>query len=215
MSESVHDMLKRMIDVATAFVLLGVALPLLALAGLVVRLTMGAPILYRQIRSGREGRPFTLLKLRTMRLATDSSGSASDDTRLTTLGRWLRATSVDELPQLWNVLRGDMSIVGPRPLLPEYLARYSTEEARRHEVRPGITGLAQVSGRNALSWEEKFRLDVWYVDHRSLLLDFRIMWRTPFSLLRRDDIAAPGHATMPEFRGSESHQGVAEKCAAS
>jgi lipopolysaccharide/colanic/teichoic acid biosynthesis glycosyltransferase len=199
----VYETLKRILDVTGAFVVLSLTIPLLALAALVVRLTMGAPVVYRQTRSGRGGRSFTLLKLRTMRLPTDANGSLvlSDDSRLTAAGRWLRATSLDELPQLWNVLRGDMSLVGPRPLLPEYLSRYSPEQARRHEVLPGITGLAQVSGRNALSWEEKFRLDVWYVDHRSLTLDLWIMCRTLLSLMRRDSIAAPGHATMPEFRG--------------
>jgi sugar transferase EpsL len=211
----VYEALKRTIDVTGALVVLCMTIPVLLLAALVVWLEMGTPVLYRQTRSGRHGRSFTLLKLRTMRLAVDANGLASDDTRLTAVGRWLRATSLDELPQLWNVLRGDMSLVGPRPLLPEYLGRYSPEQARRHEVCPGITGLAQVSGRNALPWEEKFRLDVWYVDHQSLALDVWILWRTLLSLVHRGDIAAPGHATMPEFRGSEPDRGVATKCAIS
>jgi sugar transferase EpsL len=210
-----YETLKRIIDVTGALVTLCLSMPLLLLAALVVRLTMGTPILYRQTRIGRGGRSFELLKLRTMHAAADARHSLeSDDTRLTAVGRRLRATILDELPQLWNVLRGDMSLVGPRPLLPEYLARYSPEQARRHEVLPGITGLAQVSGRNTLTWEEKFRLDVWYVDHRSLALDLRIMGQTLLSLVRRSGVAAPGHATMPEFRGNPPHEGV-RKCATS
>jgi lipopolysaccharide/colanic/teichoic acid biosynthesis glycosyltransferase len=210
-----YETSKRIIDVIGALVVLGVAVPLLMLAGLAIRLTMGPPIVYRQTRTGRGGRAFTLLKLRTMRVPADPHRPSSDDGRLTTIGRWLRATSIDELPQLWNVLRGDMSLVGPRPLLPQYLDRYSPDQARRHEVLPGISGLAQVSGRNALSWEEKFSLDVWYVDHRSLRLDLWIMCQTFVSLLRRDSIAAPGHATMPEFRGSETTRAVGGPCATS
>jgi len=211
----VYESLKRIIDVTGAIVVLGATIPLLLGAALLIRLSMGMPVLYRQIRSGRDGRLFTLLKLRTMRPAMDANGLASDDLRLTAVGRWLRASSLDELPQLWNVLRGDMSLIGPRPLLPQYLGRYSPEQARRLQVRPGITGLAQVNGRNVLSWEEKFRLDVLYVDHRSLALDLWIMWRTPFALTRRGDIAAPGHATMPEFRGTEAASRGARTCATS
>jgi lipopolysaccharide/colanic/teichoic acid biosynthesis glycosyltransferase len=185
---------KRPLDVAGAAVLLVVAAPVLALAALAVVAAMGRPVLYRQRRTGKDGRPFVLLKLRTMR-----SGGA-DAARLTPLGRLLRATSVDELPQLWNVLRGDMSLVGPRPLLPEYLGRYTTEQARRHAVRPGITGLAQVRGRNALSWPEKLALDVEYVDRASLALDLRILAGTVACVLRRRGVSAPGHATMPELR---------------
>jgi lipopolysaccharide/colanic/teichoic acid biosynthesis glycosyltransferase len=210
-----YDTLKRIIDVTGALAMLCLSIPALLLAALVIHLTMGTPILYRQTRIGRGGRSFELLKLRTMHAAADASRSlGSDDRRLTAVGRALRATSLDELPQLWNVLRGDMSLVGPRPLLPEYVERYSPEQARRHEVLPGITGLAQVSGRNALAWEEKFRLDVWYVDHRSLALDLWIAGRTLLSLIRRNDVAAPGHATMPEFRGNTPHEGV-KKCATS
>ena len=186
---------KRPFDVASALVLLVVASPVLAVAALAIRASMGAPVLYRQRRTGLRGQPFTLLKLRTM---TPSCGTDAD--RITALGRRFRATSIDELPQLWNVLRGDMSLVGPRPLLPEYLDRYTPEQARRHAVRPGLTGLAQVSGRNALGWAEKFELDVWYVDHASLALDLRILWRSARCVLGGRGVAAPGHATMPEFR---------------
>ena len=189
---------KRALDVAGAAALLVVASPVLAAAAVGIVATMGRPVLYRQRRTGLGGRVFTLVKLRTMRAARDAG--EPDAARLTPLGRWLRALSVDELPQLWNVLRGDMSLVGPRPLLPEYLGRYTAEQARRHAVRPGITGLAQVSGRNALPWTEKFRLDVWYVDHASLALDLRILWRTLRCVASGRGIAAPGHATMPEFQ---------------
>jgi lipopolysaccharide/colanic/teichoic acid biosynthesis glycosyltransferase len=158
-------------------------------------------VIFRQRRPGLGGVPFTLLKIRTMREAHDPSGHAlSDADRLTPLGRRLREASIDELPELWNVLRGDMSLVGPRPLLVEYLDRYSPEQARRHEVRPGITGWAQVNGRNALTWEEKFALDVWYVDHVSLRLDLRILWQTVRAVLAREGISAAGYETMPEFR---------------
>jgi lipopolysaccharide/colanic/teichoic acid biosynthesis glycosyltransferase/glycosyltransferase involved in cell wall biosynthesis len=197
-----YDTGKRIIDVVGALAVLLVTLPLFALAAIAVRLTLGTPVIYRQARIGRGGRTFTLLKLRTMRPAAGVEPSPADDERrLTRIGRWLRATSLHELPQLWNVLRGEMSLVRPRPLLPQYLGRYSPEQARRHEVLPGVTGLVQVGGRNALSWDEKFQLDVWYVDHRSLGLDIRILSRTLRALIRRDCIAAPGYATMPEFLG--------------
>jgi len=195
--------LKRLLDVVGALVLLVLTSPLLLLAALLVRVTMGGPVTFRQTRTGLHGRLFTLVKLRTMRAAAPGDGD-DDARRLTALGRLLRATSLDELPQLWNVLRGDMALVGPRPLLPQYLERYSTEQMRRHEMPPGLTGLTQVSGRNALSWEEKFALDVWYVDHWSLALDLRILWRTLVTVVRRTGIAADGHATMPEFMGSAS-----------
>ncbi len=201
-------MTKRLVDVLGAAVLLVATAPLLLLAVLAVRCTMGAPVLFRQARVGRDARVFTLLKLRTMR-----TGGGDDAARLTTLGRVLRATSVDELPQLWNVLRGDMSLVGPRPLLPEYLGRYSAEQARRHEVRPGITGLAQVSGRNALPWAERLALDVRYVDERSLALDAAILVRTLGCLLARRGISAAGHVTMPAFAGETLTQnGREERC---
>jgi lipopolysaccharide/colanic/teichoic acid biosynthesis glycosyltransferase len=199
---------KRAIDVMGAIALLVLAGPLLALITLVGRVTMGAPVLYRQVRAGRHGQLFTLIKFRTMRPnALGEDALASDGVRLTALGRFLRATSLDELPQLWNVLRGDMALVGPRPLLPEYLPRYSPEQSRRHEARPGLTGLAQIRGRNGLSWEEKFALDVWYVDHWSLGLDLSILWRTLVSVARREGIAASGHVTMPEFFGSGPIEG--------
>ena len=180
------------------------ALPLLLL-GSMVRLKLGSPVLFRQVRPGLYGRPFMMVKFRTM---TDERG-ADDDLlpdaqRLTAFGRFLRASSLDELPELWNVLRGEMSLVGPRPLLMEYLPLYSPEQARRHEVRPGITGWAQVNGRNALSWEERFKLDVWYVDHRSLWLDLRILWLTVRKVIVREGISAQGEATMPRFTGNLS-----------
>jgi len=200
---------KRAIDVAGAGTLLVLAAPVLAVLACAMAATMGFPLLFRQTRTGLGGRCFTLFKLRTMRPTDAPKFSVdADEARLTPLGRFLRASSLDELPQLWNVLRGDMSLVGPRPLLPQYLGRYSAEQARRHEVKPGITGLAQVSGRNALSWKEKFHLDVWYVDHQSLLLDAKLLIRTVLALVRRRDVAAPGHATMPEFMG-DAHEGAA------
>jgi lipopolysaccharide/colanic/teichoic acid biosynthesis glycosyltransferase len=197
---------KRLLDVAGAATLLVVTSPLLALAAAVVWATMGTPVLFRQERTGLHGRIFTLLKLRTM-VAAGGGAIVHDGMRITPLGRWLRATSIDELPQLVNVLRGDMALVGPRPLLPAYLTRYSAEQGRRHEVPPGLTGLAQVSGRNRISWDEKFALDVWYVDHRSLRLDLWILWRTLVAVTRRHGVAAEGHATMPEFLGSEHMEG--------
>ena len=188
---------------AAGAALLLLALPL-ALLGLMVRRKLGSPVLFRQVRPGLHGRPFMMVKVRTM---TDERGADSellpDAQRLTPFGRFLRATSLDELPELWNVLRGEMSLVGPRPLLMEYLPLYSPEQARRHEVRPGITGWAQVNGRNALSWEERFKLDVWYVDHRSLWLDLRILWLTVRKVIVREGISAHGEATMPRFTGNK------------
>jgi lipopolysaccharide/colanic/teichoic acid biosynthesis glycosyltransferase len=164
---------------------------------------LGTPILFRQVRPGRNGRLFKLAKFRTMTDERDASGGLLPDaSRLTPFGRWLRATSLDELPSLWNVLKGDMSLVGPRPLLVEYLPLYSSEQARRHEVRPGITGWAQVNGRNALTWEQKFELDVWYVDHRSFWLDLRILLMTVRKVFVREGISAKGEATMPRFTGT-------------
>jgi len=205
-----YDVSTRALDVAGALAILLVTLPVLALATLAIRATMGGPVLFRQRRAGKDGSIFVLLKLRTMRADDAPAGGSrgatglgtTDATRLTPLGRRLRDASIDELPQLWNVLRGDMSLVGPRPLLPEYLPRYSPFQARRHTVRPGITGLAQVSGRNALSWDEKFTLDVTYTERRSLRLDCWILWRTLMGLLHREGITAPGSATMPEFMGA-------------
>lgn len=199
--------MKRLFDLLLSLgVLLVFALPLLML-GVLVRRKLGSPVLFRQVRPGLHGRPFMMLKFRTM---TDERGPEGewlpDAVRLTCFGRWLRATSLDELPELWNVLKGDMSLVGPRPLLLEYLPLYSPEQARRHEVRPGITGWAQVNGRNAISWEQKFALDVWYVDHRSLWLDIKILWLTVKKVLVRDGISAEGDATMPKFTGSRPEE---------
>ena len=183
-------------------VLLLLGLPLLFLA-LQVRRKLGDPAFFRQTRPGLGGRPFNMVKFRTMTDARGAGGELLPDAdRLTSFGRFLRASSLDELPELWNVIKGDMSLVGPRPLLMDYLPFYSAEQARRHEVRPGITGWAQINGRNALSWEEKFKLDVWYVDNRSLWLDIKILWLTVRKVLVRDGISAAGEATMPRFTGA-------------
>jgi lipopolysaccharide/colanic/teichoic acid biosynthesis glycosyltransferase len=194
--------MKRVFDfVAASLALLLLSLPLLALAWL-IRRKLGSPVLFRQVRPGLHGKPFTMVKFRTMTDERGSDGALLPDAqRLTPFGLWLRATSLDELPELWNVLKGDMSLVGPRPLLMEYLSLYTREQARRHEVRPGITGWAQVNGRNAISWEDKFQLDVWYVDKHNLLLDGKILWLTVKKVLVRDGISAPGDATMPKFEG--------------
>ncbi len=197
--------MKRIFDLlAASFGLLVLALPLLALAWQ-VRRKLGSPVLFAQVRPGLHGKPFRMVKFRTMTDARDASGALLPDAqRLTLFGRFLRASSLDELPELWNVLRGEMSLVGPRPLLMEYLPLYSPEQARRHDVRPGITGWAQVNGRNAISWADKFALDVWYVDHRSLWLDVRILWLTVRKVLVRDGISAAGEATMPRFEGDKA-----------
>ncbi|QFP75894.1 sugar transferase [Deinococcus sp. AJ005] len=199
--------LKRSVDVAASAAGLAVlSIPMLAL-GLIVRLKLGSPILFSQQRPGLRGQSFTMYKFRTMRDATDSNCQPLPDSeRLTPLGRFLRASSLDELPGLFNVLRGDMSLVGPRPLLMEYLERYTPTQARRHEVRPGITGWAQVNGRNAISWEEKFKLDVWYVDNRSFALDMKILWMTVQKVFKREGISAVGEATMPRFEGRPSSE---------
>jgi lipopolysaccharide/colanic/teichoic acid biosynthesis glycosyltransferase len=199
------DALKRVLDVLGASAVLVVLSPLLAVVAVLVRARMGPPVLFRQLRPGREGRPFELTKFRTMTDQRGPNGALLPDAqRLTALGRFLRRTSIDELPELINVVRGDMSLVGPRPLLMEYLPRYSPEQARRHEVRPGVTGWTQVNGRNALTWEEKFALDLWYVDHRSTRLDLEILGRTVSQVLGGQGVSAPGHATMEPFRGSPS-----------
>jgi sugar transferase EpsL len=174
---------------------------LLVLAVL-VRLKLGSPVLFRQVRPGKNGKPFTMLKFRTMMDARNENGELlPDDQRLPAFGRMLRSTSMDELPELWNVIRGEMSLVGPRPLLMEYLPRYTREQGRRHEVAPGITGWVQVNGRNSLSWEEKFALDVWYVDNRSLALDLKILLRTLAAVVKRQGISSDGHVSMPKFMG--------------
>jgi lipopolysaccharide/colanic/teichoic acid biosynthesis glycosyltransferase len=203
--------MKRCFDLVVAVVaLLALAVPLLVLVWL-VRSKLGSPVLFRQVRPGLNGKPFEMVKFRTM---TDERGADGvllpDAQRLTPFGRFLRASSLDELPELWNVIKGDMSLVGPRPLLMEYLSLYTPEQARRHEVRPGITGWAQVNGRNAISWEDKFALDVWYVDHRSWSLDIIILWMTVRKVLWRDGISAAGEATMTRFTGSDSNKGSGE-----
>lgn len=202
MAERRYDTVKRGVDVAAAALGLAVTAPVqLATAGLVLA-TMGSPVLFRQPRPGKDGVVFELVKFRTMR--HPDAIRTSDADRLTGVGRFLRATSLDELPTLLNVLKGEMSLVGPRPLLVEYLDRYTPEQARRHEVRPGVTGLAQVSGRNGLSWEQKFALDVRYVDTRSFAGDVAILAKTLLQVVRRAGVSAPGHATMTEFVGSEA-----------
>jgi len=195
---------KRALDLALTIPALILLTPVLAAVALLVRLKLGAPVLFRQVRPGLRGQPFTLIKFRTMIDARDGEGHLLPDAdRLTSLGSFLRRTSLDELPELWNVLRGHMSLVGPRPLLVQYLERYTPEQARRHEVRPGITGWAQVNGRNALTWERKFALDVWYADHLSLSLDLRILAATALKVLAREGISEAGHATARPFTGSE------------
>lgn len=195
--------MKRLLDVVGAAVVLVLASPLLAGVALAIGVTMGRPVVFSQQRPGRGGVPFMLYKFRTMRDLRDGDGNQRpDDERITRLGRLLRQTSLDELPELVNVLKGDMSLVGPRPLLMSYLERYTPEQARRHEVRPGLTGLAQVAGRNELTWEERFGYDVWYVDHASVWLDLKILARTVGMVLRREGISHPTHATMHEFLGT-------------
>lgn len=195
---------KRLFDLLAAGVILLLVTPLLLIVALLVRIKLGAPVIFRQQRPGYRGKPFWVYKFRSMSDERDSRGNLLPDAeRLTGLGSFLRASSVDELPELINVLRGEMSLVGPRPLLMQYLPRYSPEQARRHQVLPGITGWAQVNGRNALTWQEKFSLDVWYVDHWSFWLDLRILFITLFKVLRREGISQPGQATNEEFTGAE------------
>ena len=204
--------MKRLIDAAVAFALLLLLAPLIAIIALGVRLNLGTPVLFRQLRPGVGGQPFTLIKFRTMRDAFNSDGRPlPDEDRMTRFGRWLRAASLDELPELWNVVRGDMSLVGPRPLLMHYLSLYTAEQMRRHEVRPGLTGWAQVNGRNALSWEDKFQLDVWYVDNRTVLLDLQILLRTAGSVLSRKGISYADSATMPEFTGAAGQKSLPDR----
>jgi len=199
--------IKRALDVCASFTGLAVASPLLLALALCIRWTMGAPVFFRQQRPGLRGRPFYLYKFRTMRHPRKGEEAATHDAvRLTRLGRFLRSTSLDELPTLLNVLKGEMSLVGPRPLLMSYLERYTPEQARRHEVKPGITGLAQINGRNAISWEEKFGFDVWYVDHQSFILDIKILFATGVKVLRREGISHGDDATMPEFMGGRKNE---------
>ena len=198
-----QGVLRRTLDVVCSALALVALSPLLGALAVAVRRSMGSPVLFRQARTGLQGRQFTLLKFRTMTTGTNRHGEPLPDAhRLTPLGRFLRRTSLDELPQLWNVLRGDMSLVGPRPLLPEYLPLYSHAQARRHDVRPGITGWAQVNGRNGISWDDKFRLDVWYVDHQSMWLDMRILLLTVRKVLLGDGVNQSRDTTMEPFRGA-------------
>ena len=197
-------MIKRLLDISLSLMLLTIISPVILAIVISVLLFLGSPVLFCQLRPGRNGKLFLLCKFRTMTNDHDSAGNLlQDGQRLTTFGRFLRSTSLDELPELWNVVKGDMSLVGPRPLLMEYLSRYTPQQARRHEVRPGITGWAQVNGRNALSWEERFKLDVWYVDNQCVSLDFKILLLTIVKVFQREGIAKNGHDTMTKFMGSE------------
>lgn len=196
-------MLKRTVDLVVAVGALLLLSPIMVVVALLIRIKLGSPILFSQVRPGKSGAPFVMLKFRSMTDERDENGLLLPDAeRLPPFGKWLRASSVDELPGLWSIVRGDMSLVGPRPLLMEYLPLYSAEQARRHDVKPGLTGWAQINGRNALSWEEKFALDCWYVDNHSLLLDLRILALTVVRVLRRTGISADGEATMTRFTGT-------------
>jgi lipopolysaccharide/colanic/teichoic acid biosynthesis glycosyltransferase len=195
--------MKRLFDFIVASVAVVLLSPVIVVVALMVRCRIGSPVLFRQVRPGLHGQTFEMVKFRTMSDARDGAGNLLPDAqRLPRFGKLLRATSMDELPELWNVLKGDMSLVGPRPLLMEYLPLYSEEQARRHDVRPGVTGWAQVNGRNSLSWEEKFQLDVWYVDHQSFRLDLKILWLTILAVLKPQGVNQAGHATMERFQGS-------------
>ena len=197
-------MLKRAFDIAASASALVVLSPVLAITAYKVKKELGSPVLFRQTRPGLHGKPFEMIKFRTMKDATDKAGNALPDSeRLTEFGKKLRASSLDELPELWNVLKGDMSLVGPRPLLMEYLPLYNAEQAKRHNVRPGVTGYAQVNGRNSLSWEDKFKLDTWYVEHQSLWLDMKILLKTVKKVIIKDGISAEGEATMTKFTGTK------------
>lgn len=201
-------MLKRLLDIVIALLALVLLLPLLLLVAFLVRVKLGAPVLFRQTRPGLHGKPFAMIKFRSMRDAVDANGQPlPDHERLTRFGQLLRSTSLDELPELWNVLKGEMSIVGPRPLLMEYLPLYSPEQTTRHNVRPGMTGLAQISGRNAISWQQKFQLDTWYVQHQSLWLDVKIMLKTVKKVLWREGISAQGEVTAAKFMGNVDEVG--------
>lgn len=197
-------MLKRLLDIIIASIALILLSPLYAFVAYKVKKNLGSPVLFRQVRPGLHGKPFEMIKFRSMKDAVDSQGNPLPDSeRLTPFGQMLRSSSLDEMPELWNVIKGDMSIVGPRPLLTEYLPLYNTEQAKRHNVRPGMTGHAQVNGRNAIGWEEKFKLDTWYVENQSTRLDFKIMFKTVHKVLAKDDISAEGEATMTRFTGTD------------
>ncbi|UNC93618.1 sugar transferase [Candidatus Contubernalis alkaliaceticus] len=199
--------MKRLFDFLVSFILIILFSPVLMVTALLIYRRMGSPVLFKQVRPGLRGRAFTLYKFRTMEDKRDKEGKLlSDEERLTPLGQNIRRFSLDELPQLFNVLKGDMSLVGPRPLLMSYLRRYTGEQARRHEVKPGITGWAQVNGRNAITWEDKFALDVWYVNNQTFWLDLKILWKTLIKVLRSEGISQEGFATMPEFKGSDKDQ---------
>jgi len=196
-------MIKRILDITIASTALILLSPVYLIVAHKVKKNLGSPVLFRQVRPGLHGKPFEMIKFRTMKDALDAEGNPLPDSeRLTPFGKMLRATSLDEMPELWNVIKGDMSIVGPRPLLMEYLPLYNEQQAKRHNVRPGITGYAQVNGRNAISWEKKFELDTWYVENQSLWLDFKIMLKTIKKVIAKDDISAEGEATMTKFTGS-------------
>lgn len=200
-------MLKRLLDIIIASIALILLSPLYFYVARKVKKNLGSPVLFRQVRPGLHGKPFEMIKFRTMKDAVDAQGNPLPDSeRLTPFGKMLRSTSLDEMPELWNVIKGDMSIVGPRPLLTEYLPLYNEEQAKRHNVRPGMTGHAQVNGRNAISWEEKFKLDTWYVENQSTLLDFKIMFKTVHKVLAKDDINEAGEVTMTKFTGSKVNQ---------
>jgi len=197
-------MFKRFIDISASLCALVLLAPVMAIVAWNIRKKLGSPVLFRQVRPGRDGKPFEMVKFRTMRDAVDNDGHPlADAERMTPFGGFLRSSSLDELPELWNVLKGDMSLVGPRPLLMEYLPLYSQEQSRRHEVRPGVTGWAQVNGRNALSWDEKFKLDVWYVDNRTFLLDFKILFMTVKKVVVKEGISADDNVTMSKFTGNK------------
>ena len=200
-------MLKRLLDIIIATMALVLLSPLYAYVAYKVRKNLGSPVLFRQVRPGLHGKPFEMIKFRSMKDAIDENGHPlPDPERLTSFGKMLRSSSLDEMPELWNVIKGDMSIVGPRPLLMEYLPLYNAEQAKRHNVRPGMTGYAQVNGRNAISWEEKFKLDTWYVENQSVWLDFKIMLKTVYKVLAKDDISEAGEATMTKFTGTRMDQ---------
>ena len=197
-------MIKRLLDIIIASIALILLSPLYAFVAYKVKKNLGSPVLFRQVRPGLHGKPFEMIKFRSMKDAVDAQGNLLPDSeRLTPFGQMLRSTSLDEMPELWNVIKGDMSIVGPRPLLMEYLPLYNSEQVKRHNVRPGMTGHAQVNGRNAISWEEKFKLDTWYVENQSIWLDFKIMFKTVQKVIAKDDISAEGEATMTRFTGSK------------
>ena len=200
-------MLKRFIDISLSVLAIFLLSPVIAIVAWQISRKLGSPVLFRQVRPGLNGKPFTMIKFRTMRDAVDKNGNPLPDAeRMTPFGNFLRSSSLDELPELWNVFKGDMSLVGPRPLLMEYLPLYSNEQARRHEVRPGVTGWAQINGRNAISWEEKFKLDVWYVENHSFWLDLKVIYLTLKKVIVREGISADGHVTMPPFTGQEKNE---------